>query len=59
MTQAREQVIIVGDAGFIGSHFTDALLSDPRTKRSTLYDNFTSGANGTTRITPATTDCRS
>jgi UDP-glucose 4-epimerase len=35
--------IIVGGAGFIGSHFTDRLLSDPTTTRVTLYDNFSSG----------------
>jgi UDP-glucose 4-epimerase len=34
---------IVGGAGFIGSHFTDSLLSDPDTQRVTLYDNFSSG----------------
>lgn len=38
-----KRVIIVGGAGFIGSHFTDALLADPGTERVTLYDNFTSG----------------
>jgi UDP-glucose 4-epimerase len=36
-------VLIVGGAGFIGSHFTDRLLSDPATGRVTLFDNFTSG----------------
>jgi UDP-glucose 4-epimerase len=35
--------IIIGGAGFIGSHFTDRLLSDPDTARVTLYDNFSSG----------------
>jgi UDP-glucose 4-epimerase len=39
----RERVIIVGGAGFIGSHFTDALLGDDRTTGVTLYDNFSSG----------------
>lgn len=34
---------IAGGAGFIGSHFTDRLLSDPSTERVTLYDNFSSG----------------
>lgn len=34
---------IVGGAGFIGSHFTDALLADPLTRAVTLYDNFSSG----------------
>ncbi len=34
---------IVGGAGFIGSHFTDALLADPGTRAVTLYDNFSSG----------------
>jgi UDP-glucose 4-epimerase len=43
MTPARERVMIVGGAGFIGSHFTDALLADQRTTRLTLYDNFSSG----------------
>ncbi len=35
--------IIVGGAGFIGSHFTDVLLSDPSIAAVTLYDNFSSG----------------
>jgi UDP-glucose 4-epimerase len=35
--------IIIGGAGFIGSHFTDRLLSNPDTARVTLYDNFSSG----------------
>lgn len=43
MSAGRERVIIVGGAGFIGSHFTDALLADSGTQRVTLYDNFTSG----------------
>jgi len=34
---------IVGGAGFIGSHFTDRLLSNPATEAVTLYDNFSSG----------------
>jgi UDP-glucose 4-epimerase len=43
MTTSRSKVIIVGGAGFIGSHFTDALLADPETVAVTLYDNFSSG----------------
>jgi UDP-glucose 4-epimerase len=43
MNRRRERVIIIGGAGFIGSHFTDALLADPRTTSLTLYDNFSSG----------------
>jgi UDP-glucose 4-epimerase len=43
MNATRERVIIVGGAGFIGSHFTDALLADERTQLVTLYDNFSSG----------------
>ncbi|MDA1091314.1 MAG: NAD-dependent epimerase/dehydratase family protein [Proteobacteria bacterium] len=35
--------IIVGGAGFIGSHFTDRLLADRQTEAVTLYDNFSSG----------------
>jgi UDP-glucose 4-epimerase len=34
---------ITGGAGFIGSHFTDRLLSDPTVTAVTLYDNFSSG----------------
>jgi UDP-glucose 4-epimerase len=34
---------IVGGAGFIGSHFTDRLLSDAAIAGVTLYDNFSSG----------------
>ena len=39
----RDRVLIVGGAGFIGSHFTDALLEDERTRGVTVYDNFSSG----------------
>jgi UDP-glucose 4-epimerase len=34
---------VVGGAGFIGSHFTDALLADESVAAVTLYDNFSSG----------------
>ena len=34
---------IAGGAGFIGSHFLDALLASKRTQRVTIYDNFSSG----------------
>ena len=37
------KVIIVGGAGFIGSHFTDTLLADRDTAGLTIYDNFSSG----------------
>jgi UDP-glucose 4-epimerase len=43
MSQRDQRVMIVGGAGFIGSHFTDALLSDESTAGVTLYDNFSSG----------------
>jgi UDP-glucose 4-epimerase len=43
VTVIRGRVIIVGGAGFIGSHFTDALLADASTIGVTLYDNFSSG----------------
>ena len=36
-------VCIVGGAGFIGSHFADALLALPSTAHLTLFDNFSSG----------------
>lgn len=35
--------MIVGGAGFLGSHFTDYLLADQSVKAVTLYDNFSSG----------------
>jgi UDP-glucose 4-epimerase len=34
---------VVGGAGFIGSHFVDALLASPLTRRLTIFDNFSSG----------------
>jgi len=37
------QYFLTGGAGFIGSHFADALLSDSRIEAVTLYDNFSSG----------------
>jgi UDP-glucose 4-epimerase len=40
---AGQRFCIVGGAGFIGSHFTDALLANPAVLRVTLYDNFSSG----------------
>jgi UDP-glucose 4-epimerase len=42
MSQAK-RYFIVGGAGFIGSHFTDRLLSDSGVTGVTLYDNFSSG----------------
>jgi len=38
-----KRFFIVGGAGFIGSHFTDRLLAEPRLAGVTLYDNFSSG----------------
>lgn len=38
-----KRYFIVGGAGFIGSHFTDRLLSDAAVAGVTLYDNFSSG----------------
>jgi UDP-glucose 4-epimerase len=47
MTSARSEpsgaFTIVGGAGFIGSHFTDALLASPAVHAVTIYDNFSSG----------------
>jgi UDP-glucose 4-epimerase len=37
------KVCILGGAGFIGSHFADALLARDETSRVTLFDNFSSG----------------
>lgn len=38
-----KRYIIVGGAGFLGSHFVDRLLADPETEAVRLYDNFSSG----------------
>src|SRR5262245_1066367 len=40
---SSQRYFIPGGAGFIGSHFTDRLLSDPSVAAVTLYDNFSSG----------------
>ena len=37
------RTLIVGGAGFLGSHFTDRLLAEPGGGGLTLYDNFSSG----------------
>ena len=42
-TARGTRFVIVGGAGFIGSHFTDRLLGDDRVEAVTLYDNFSSG----------------
>jgi UDP-glucose 4-epimerase len=41
--ETQTQYCIVGGAGFIGSHFTDRLLSNPKVQAVTLYDKFSSG----------------
>jgi UDP-glucose 4-epimerase len=43
MFKKGNRFFIVGGAGFIGSHFTDRLMSDPAIERVTIFDNFTSG----------------
>jgi UDP-glucose 4-epimerase len=43
MLLSEGRYFIIGGAGFIGSHFTDALLASPKTSRVTLFDNFSSG----------------
>lgn len=35
--------IVIGGAGFIGSHFVETLLGKPETTQVTVFDNFTSG----------------
>jgi UDP-glucose 4-epimerase len=40
---AEVSACIVGGAGFIGSHLTDALLARAETRRVTIFDNFSSG----------------
>jgi UDP-glucose 4-epimerase len=43
MMGEMSRYLIVGGAGFLGSHFADRLLSDPLTKAVTLFDKFSSG----------------
>jgi UDP-glucose 4-epimerase len=38
-----KRFLLAGGAGFIGSHFTDALLAKSEVQAVTLYDNFSSG----------------
>lgn len=42
-SDAHLRYVIVGGAGFIGSHFTDRLLGDVDIRSVTIYDNFSSG----------------
>ncbi len=42
-TPLPRTIFIIGGAGFVGSHFVDALLSDFDTTKVTVYDNFSSG----------------
>ena len=37
------RTFVVGGAGFMGSHFVDALLAESEAERVTVYDNFSSG----------------
>ena len=41
--KGMSRYFLVGGAGFIGSHFTDRLLTDTAVERVALYDNFSSG----------------
>jgi UDP-glucose 4-epimerase len=43
MLLSEGSYFIIGGAGFIGSHFTDTLLASPKTRRVTIFDNFSSG----------------
>ena len=59
------RTVIVGGAGFIGSHFADRLLSDPGVAAVSLYDNFSAGREwhylhhlGDPRLTVARADVK-
>lgn len=38
-----KNVLVIGGAGFIGSHLVERLLDDPRITQITIYDNLSSG----------------
>ena len=59
MAFVAEHVVIVGGAGFVGSHFVDHFLTAPITQRVTIFDNFTSGRPGTTSTTSTIRACTS
>ena len=40
---SHSRYVVIGGAGFIGGHFVDRLLGDPRIDQVTVYDNFSSG----------------
>lgn len=40
---AGQRFVVVGGAGFIGSHFCDVLLGKPEVAGVTVFDNFSSG----------------
>jgi UDP-glucose 4-epimerase len=42
-SSSTSRYLIVGGAGFIGSHFTAHLLAQPTVQGVTVYDNFSSG----------------
>ncbi|MGD0366096.1 MAG: NAD-dependent epimerase/dehydratase family protein [Acidobacteriaceae bacterium] len=43
MLLSEGSYFVIGGAGFIGSHFADALLASKKTRRVTIFDNFSSG----------------
>src|ERR1700691_2501204 len=43
MLLSEGSYFIIGGAGFIGSHFVDTLLASKKTRRVTIFDNFSSG----------------
>jgi UDP-glucose 4-epimerase len=43
VTSTLDRVLVVGGAGFIGSHVVDWLLARDRTTRVTVFDNLSSG----------------
>lgn len=42
-SERLHRTVVVGGAGFIGSHFVRRILADPAVEQVTVYDNFTSG----------------
>ena len=56
MELANDSYVVVGGAGFIGSHLVERLLASPKVKQVLVIDNLTVGSLG--RLSESATDSR-